>query len=150
MPVGPTGKMPVLLLAFAINRQTLISTMETTQPPAAPISSGDVRTWNVLCHASALLGFFFPWAGHIIAPLVVWLVKRGDSPEIDAHGKESINFQLSMLVYAVISGILCLILIGFVLLAVLHIVNVVLVIIASIRASEGKFYHYPITIRFLS
>jgi len=124
--------------------------METTQPPSAPISSADVRTWNVLCHASALLGFFFPWAGHIIAPLSVWLVKRGDSPEIDAHGKESINFQLSMLVYSVISAILCLILIGFVLLAILHIVNVVLVIIASIRASEGKFYHYPITIRFLS
>jgi uncharacterized Tic20 family protein len=82
--------------------------------------------------------------------LIVWLVKRGDSPEIDTHGKESINFQLSMLVYSVISAILCLILIGFVLLAILHIVNVVLVIIASIRASEGKFYHYPITIRFLS
>jgi uncharacterized Tic20 family protein len=124
--------------------------METTQPPAAPVSSTDVRTWNVLCHASALLGFFFPWAGHIIAPLIVWLVKRDDSPEIDAHGKESINFQLSMLVYSVISAILCLILIGFVLLAILHIVNVVLVIIASIRASEGKFYRYPITIRFLS
>ena len=150
--MGPTGILPVdaRTLAFAENRQTLIGIVETTQPPPAPISSADVRTWNVLCHASALLGFFFPWAGHIIAPLIVWLVKRGDSPEIDAHGKESINFQLSMLVYSVISAILCLILIGFVLLAILHIVNVVLVIIASIRASEGKFYHYPITIRFLS
>jgi uncharacterized protein len=124
--------------------------METTEPPPAPIISNDVRTWNILCHASALLGFFLPWAGHVIAPLVVWLIKRGDSPDIDAHGKESINFQLSMLVYAVISGILCLILIGFVLLAILHVVNVVLVIIASIRASEGKFYRYPMTIRFLS
>ena len=150
--MGPTGILPVdaRTLAFTENRQTLIGIMETTQPPPVPISSADVRTWNVLCHASALLGFFFPWAGHIIAPLIVWLVKRGDSPEIDAHGKESINFQLSMLVYSVISAILCLILIGFVLLAILHIVNVVLVIIASIRASEGKFYHYPITIRFLS
>jgi uncharacterized Tic20 family protein len=146
LPIPPVD---ARALAFAENRQTLPSTMETTQPPA-PVSSADVRTWNVLCHASALLGFFFPWAGHIIAPLIVWLVKRGDSPEIDAYGKESINFQLSMLVYAVISGILCLILIGFVLLAILHIVNVVLVIIASIRASEGKFYRYPITIRFLS
>ncbi len=93
--------------------------METTQPPPAPVSSADVRTWNVLCHASALLGFFFPWAGHILAPLIVWLVKRGDSAEIDAHGKESINFQLTMLIYSVISGILCLVLIGFVLLAIL-------------------------------
>jgi uncharacterized Tic20 family protein len=137
-------------LAFAENKPDACLTMETTQPPPVSASSADVRTWNVLCHASALLGFFFPWAGHIIAPLIVWLVKRGDSPEIDAHGKESINFQLSMLVYSIISAILCLILIGFVLLAILHIVNVVLVIIASIRASEGKFYHYPITIRFLS
>jgi len=116
--------------------------METTPPPATSSSSADIRTWNVLCHASALLGFFFPWAGHILAPLIVWLVKRGDSPEIDAHGKESVNFQLTMLIYSVISGILCLVLIGFVLL--------VFVIIASIRASEGKFYRYPLTIRFLN
>ena len=124
--------------------------METTQPPPTPTSSADIRTWNVLCHASALLGFFFPWAGHILAPLIVWLVKRGESPEIDAHGKESVNFQLTMLIYSVISGILCLVLIGFVLLAILHILNVVFVIIASIRASEGKFYRYPLTIRFLN
>ena len=84
--------------------------MEPTPPPATSSSSADIRTWNVLCHASALLGFFFPWAGHILAPLIVWLVKRGDSPEIDAHGKESVNFQLTMLIYSVISGILCLVL----------------------------------------
>src|SRR4030095_13160072 len=124
--------------------------METTQPPSAPLSSADVRTWNVLCHASALAGFFFPGAGHIIAPLIVWLVKRGDSPDIDAHGKESVNFQLSMLIYSAISAIPCLVLIGVVLLAILHILNVVFVIIASIRASEGKFYRYPLTIRFLN
>ena len=120
------------------------------QSSPTPSTSSDVRTWCVLCHASALLGLFFHFLGHILGPLIVWLIKRGDSPEIDAHGKESINFQLSMLVYSLISAILCLILVGFVLLAILHIVNVVLVIIASIRASEGKFYHYPITIRFLS
>src|SRR5438094_6041729 len=99
--------------------------METTPPPAASSSSSDVRIWNVLCHASALLGFFFPWAGHILAPLIVWLVKRGESPEIDAHGKESVNFQLTMLIYSVISGILCLVLIGFVLLGILNVFHVV-------------------------
>ena len=104
----------------------------------------------MLCHVSALIGFFVPWAGHIVAPLIVWLVKRGDSAEIDAHGRESLNFQLSMLVYSIVSGILCLVLIGFVLLAILHVLNVVFVIIASLRASEGKFYRYPFTIRFLS
>ena len=116
--------------------------------PSTSSSSG-VRTWNVVCHASALIGFFVPWAGHILGPLIVWLAKRGNSPEIDANGKESLNFQISMLIYNLIAGILCLILIGFVILFILHILNLVLVIVASIQASEGKFYRYPITIRLI-
>ena len=112
-------------------------------------SSSNVRTWNVLCHATALAGFFVPWAGHILGPLIVWLAKRNDSPEIDQHGKESLNFQISMLIYNIIAGILCLLLIGFVILAILHILNLVLVIIASIQASEGKFYRYPLAIRLI-
>jgi hypothetical protein len=112
-------------------------------------SSRDVRTWNVLCHATALAGFFVPWVGHILGPLIVWLAKRSDSPEIDENGKESLNFQISMLIYNVIAGVLCLVLIGFIILAILHILNLVLVIIASIQASEGKFYRYPMTIRLI-
>ena len=79
----------------------------------------------------------------------MWLVKRGDSPEIDAHGKESLNFQLSMLIYDAIAAILCIVLIGIPILIILWIVNTVFVIIASIRASEGQLYRYPLTIRFL-
>jgi len=112
-------------------------------------SASDVRIWNVLCHAAALAGFFVPWAGHILGPLIIWLAKRGDSPEIDANGKESLNFQISMLIYNIIAGILCLVLIGFVILAILHILNLVLVIVASIQASDGKFYRYPLTIRLI-
>jgi uncharacterized Tic20 family protein len=112
-------------------------------------SSRDVRTWNVLCHATALAGFFVPWAGHILGPLIVWLAKRSDSREIDENGKESLNFQISMLIYNVIAGVLCLVLIGFILLAILHILNLVLVIIASIQTSEGKSYRYPMTIRLI-
>ena len=112
-------------------------------------SSRDVRTWNVLCHATALAGFFVPWAGHILGPLIVWLAKRSDSPEIDEYGKESLNFQISMLIYNVIAAVLCLVLIGFIILAILHILNLVLVIIASIQTSEGKSYRYPMTIRLI-
>ena len=112
-------------------------------------TSSNVRTWTVLCHASALAGFFVPWAGHILGPLIVWLAKRGDSAEIDEHGKESLNFQISMLIYNLIAGVLCLVLIGFVVLGILHILNLVLVIVASIQASEGKLYRYPITIRLI-
>src|SRR5919198_6248442 len=119
-------------------------------PPPPPSTSSDVRTWCVLCHASALLGLFFHFLGHILGPLVVWLIKRGDSPEIDAHGKESLNFQISMLIYDVIAFILFIFLIGIPILIGLWILNTVLVIIASLKASEGKFYRYPFTIRLIN
>jgi len=96
-----------------------------------------------------LLGLFFHFLGHLLGPLIVWLVKRGDSPEIDANGKESLNFQISMLIYDAIAAILCIVLIGIPILIGLWILNTVLVIIASIQASEGKFYRYPITIRLI-
>ena len=116
--------------------------METT-------TSSSVRTWCILCHASALTGIFLHVFGHIFGPLIVWLLKRNDSAEIDAHGKESLNFQLSMLIYNVIAGILVLVLIGIPLLVLLYIANIVFVIIASIQAGDGKLYRYPLTIRFI-
>ena len=79
----------------------------------------------------------------------MWLIKRGDSPEIDAHGKESLNFQISMLIYDAIAAILCIFLIGIPILIGLWVLNTVLVIIASVKASEGKFYQYPFTIRLI-
>ena len=91
--------------------------METSYPtPPPPISSPaltNVRTWTALCHASALLGVLFHFPGHILGPLIVWLVKRGESPEIDAHGKEALNFQISILIYEAVSLVFCLVLIGF-------------------------------------
>jgi uncharacterized Tic20 family protein len=113
-------------------------------------AAGNVRTWCVMCHLSALAGFVIPGAGHILGPLIVWLVKRGESAEIDAHGKEALNFQISMLIYNVVAGILCLLFIGFALLAVLHVLNVVFVIIAALRASEGQMYRYPLTLRLIN
>jgi len=80
----------------------------------------------------------------------VWLVKRAESPEIDAHGKESLNFQLSMLIYDAIAVILCFVLIGIPILILLWVLNTVFVIIASIKASEGKLYRYPLAIRLIN
>ena len=113
-------------------------------------TAGNVRTWCVICHLSALAGFVIPGAGHILGPLIVWLVKRGESTEIDAHGKEAMNFQISMLIWNIIAGILCLILIGIPILILLHILNIIFVIVASIQASESKLYRYPLAIRLIS
>ena len=119
--------------------------METTTTS----TSSSVRTWCVLAHATALVGFLVPVAGHIVGPLIIWLAKRQDSPEIDAHGKESLNFQISMLIWNLISGLLCLVVIGFFMLAILHILNIIFVIIASIQACEGKLYRYPLAMRLI-
>ena len=126
--------------------------METSYPSPPPLSApalANVRSWNALCHASALLGVLVHFPGHLLGPLIVWLIKRDESPEIDAHGKESLNFQISMLIYNVVAAVFCLILIGFFFLAILWVLNAVFVIIASIQASDGKFYRYPMTIRFI-
>ena len=126
--------------------------METSSPPPLPVSGSAVpsmRTWSALCHASALLGVFLHFPGHLIPPLIIWLAKRDESPELDAHGKEAVNFQISMLIYNAVAAVFCLVLIGFVFLAILWVLNAVLVIVAAIQASDGKFYRYPITIRFI-
>ena len=117
---------------------------------AVSSSSSSVRTWCMLAHASALVGFLVPVAGHLVGPLIVWLAKRQDSPEMDAHGKESMNFQISMLIWNCIAAILILVLIGIPLLILLHILNIIFVIVASIQASDGKLYRYPLTIRLIN
>ena len=119
-------------------------------PSPAASSSTNVRTWCILAHATALVGFLVPVAGHIVGPLIIWLAKRQDSTEIDAHGKESINFQISMVIWNAIALILCLVLIGIPILILLHILNIIFVIIASIQASEGKLYRYPLAIRLIT
>jgi uncharacterized Tic20 family protein len=119
-------------------------------PSPVTSSSTNVRTWCVLAHATALVGFLVPVAGHIVGPLIVWLAKRQDSPEIDAHGKESLNFQISMLIWNAIAAILIIVLIGIPILILLHILNIIFVIVASIQASEGKLYRYPLAIRLIS
>jgi uncharacterized protein len=120
--------------------------METTTTS----TPSNVRTWCILVHATALVGFLVPVAGHVVGPLIIWLAKRQDSPEIDAHGKESLNFQISMLIWNAIAAILIIVLIGIPILILLHILNIIFVIVASIQASEGKLYRYPLAIRLIS
>lgn len=111
----------------------------------------------MLCHLAGLLGLFFPVAGNICGPLVVWIIKKDQSPLVDRHGKEALNFQLSyalwMLIATAIGLPLCLIVIGIVLLPaallILYILLIVFPILAGIRANEGGWYRYPMTVRFI-
>ncbi len=106
------------------------------------------RMWGMLCHLTALTAFVGIPFGHIVGPLVVWLIKRNDYPFADVQGKESLNFQISMSIYCVVAAVLILVFIGFALLIGLAITDFILVIIAAVKASNGESYRYPLTIRF--
>ncbi len=131
--------------------------MESQIPPPVGIADKDVRMWSMLCHLAALAGLVVPSVGTVVGPLVVWLIKRNDHPSIDANGKESLNFQISMFIYIWALGLTGLattfLLIGFGILAlalVAGIVGLVYSVIASIKVSNGESFRYPFTIRFLS
>ena len=113
-----------------------------------PLSESEEKTFGMLCHLAALAGFLIPM-GHIIGPLVIWLIKKQESAFVDDQGKESLNFQITMTIFAIISCILMFVLIGFVLIIAVAIFLLVMVIIASVKANNGIKYRYPINIRII-
>lgn len=148
-----------------------------------PISS-NARQWGMWCHLASLAWLLFPVRFiSLVAPLLVWITKRDEHPFVDEQGKESLNFQLSMLLYELAISIVCgiaafiifgsaffaaptvgasesagfalfaglglLILAPLILLGLLGIFAAIAAVVAALKASEGKVYRYPITLRFL-
>ena len=131
---------------------------EVAGPSTASATQGmGENTWAMLAHLGALSGLLFPVAGNIIGPLIPWILKKDEMPLVDRHGKEALNFQLSMLLYnvalSVVGFVLLVILIGFVILPVAwvcwYVMVIVFPILAGLKANEGGFYEYPLTIRFI-
>jgi uncharacterized Tic20 family protein len=122
----------------------------TAGVPELPPLTNEIKNWGMLCHLSALLGFVPPFIGVILGPLVIWLIKGKEHPFIDANGRESLNFQISMLIYSAITSVTICIGIGFFLLPVLWAIDVILIVVAAVKASGGAVYRYPLTIRLIS
>jgi uncharacterized Tic20 family protein len=119
------------------------------QTTAPPTDRHDERMWAMFCHLSALAGYVFPF-GNIIAPLIIWVLKKDEFPLVNDQGKEAINFQISMTIYIIAAIILIILVIGIPLLILLGLFDLLMIIIASIKANEGTEYRYPLTIRFLN
>jgi len=117
-------------------------------PPLPPLpppdDQGSDKLLAVLCHASLFLGVGF------ILPLIVFLVKRAESPFVAAHAKEVLNFHISLLIYFICAIPLIFILIGIPIFFGLALMAFICAIIAVVRASEGRLYYYPMTLRFIS
>ncbi|MDQ1145434.1 putative Tic20 family protein [Bacillus sp. SORGH_AS 510] len=92
-----------------------------------------------------VLSLFFP----VLAPLIIWLLKREQSSFIDYHGKEYFNFFISYTVYFIISGLLMIVLIGFITTPILGVMLLVFTIIAAVKAYEGNDYRFPLIFRII-
>ncbi|MEY4446542.1 MAG: hypothetical protein RL444_1655 [Verrucomicrobiota bacterium] len=117
--------------------------MEPPTLPADPIPTQDEKNLALIMHVLSLVGF------SLIGPLIVWLIKKDESAFIDKQGRELLNFQISLLIYVLICIPLCFILIGIPMLFAVGIASLILTIIGLIRATEGKIYRFPLTIRML-
>ncbi len=121
--------------------------LTTEQQAASSDQDKDARKWAMFTHLSAYSGFIVPFGG-LIAPLVIWLLKKDEFHLVDINGREALNFRISMYIYTLISVILIFVLVGFVLLAVLFLIDLIIPLVAGLKANDGEKYRYPITIRF--
>jgi uncharacterized protein len=116
-------------------------------PGQAPLPPDQERLWAMLAHLLSFVAAYI--ALGFIAPLAVLLVFGPRSAYVRAHAVESLNFNLTWLVYAVVGVLLIILGIGILILLALGIAYVVFIIIASVRANNGEFFRYPLTVRFI-
>lgn len=106
------------------------------------------RQMLMIMHLSQLLNLVTGLGG-IVVPIILWQLKKDEIQEMDEQGKEVVNFQISMFIYYAVSIVLCLVFIGFILLGVLALINIIFPIIQGLNAKDGKPVKYPLTIRLL-
>ncbi|MBO0594411.1 DUF4870 domain-containing protein [Nesterenkonia sp. E16_7] len=110
--------------------------------PGVPVSAGEEQGWGVAMH---LGGVFLSW----LVPLVLWLVFRQRSRMLDDHGKEALNFQITLFIAYLVGAATTIILIGFLILFLAWLLSVVFSILAAVAAYNRRPYRYPLTIRFI-
>lgn len=112
-------------------------------PDASATETSEDRNLGVLAHVLGIvLGF--------LGPLIIWLIKKDDSPFVDYHGKEALNFQITVLIASIVSGVLTFVVIGCITLPAVLIANIVLCIMAAMAASRGEMYRYPLCLRLIN
>jgi uncharacterized Tic20 family protein len=108
-----------------------------------PAISADDRNIMVLTHLGSIVFSIFPG-------LLVWLLKRNDNVYLADQAREALNFQITVLIAQVISCILMFVLVGFLLLGLVWLANIILCIMAAVAASKGEHYRYPFTLRLIN
>lgn len=111
-------------------------------PPGTPPLDNDSKNMAMFAHLGFIIGGF-------LVPLIIWLTQKEKHPFVDYHGKEALNWQLTMLIFMIGGGILTLIFIGILVIIAAAICNLIFGIMAMIAASKGEYYKYPLNIRMI-
>jgi uncharacterized protein len=119
------------------------------QQPGAGVLTPDERTWGGAAHWGALIAALVGGLA-FLGPLLVLLIKGNDSQWIRRQSVESLNFQISILIYAIVSALLLFVLVGLVLLPAVGLFWLIFTIIGSVKVANGEDYRYPLTIRMVS
>ena len=121
----------------------------TPTPPAAG-PTPDEKTWGTMAHASALIAMFVGGLSPL-GPLVVWLMKKNESAWVEAHAREALNFQITMLIVGAVVTVIGFATcgIGLFILPVVGVVDIVLTILAAVKANAGESYRYPFALRLV-
>ncbi len=112
------------------------------------MDDSEAQSWAIGCHLAGLAGYVVP-LGNVLGPLVVWLLKKHEHERVDQHGKEALNFQISVLIYGAVSFLLIFAFIGLPLLFAVVLFQLVCVLVAAVKTSNGEFFRYPLTIRLV-
>jgi uncharacterized Tic20 family protein len=142
-----------------------------TDAPTLSPAERQLRLWSMFCHLSSLLGLLIPFA-NLVAPFLIWQIKKHDLPALNDHGREAVNFQLSVLIYAVAFGvvvglglltatILSVVLIGIPMFyaltilggagfCVLYFGSIALAVVAGVKANDGELFRYPLSLRIIN
>ena len=141
-----------LMAEFATHEDPTMSVppndVTAAPPPPSGTPSAEERQWALFAHLSALVGYIIPF-GSIIGPLVIWQIKKNEMPFVDDQGKEALNFQITMAIAAIVCIVLMLVLIGFLLIWIVGILDLIFIVIAAIAANNGQAYRYPFNLRLI-
>jgi len=118
----------------------------TGPPPEKPAyePTQDDKTWGLIAHLSALIAGLI--ALPVLGPLVVWLIKKDQSPFVGDQAKEALNFQIAVLIAALVCGVTC---IGLILVPIIGVAALVFAILGGVEANKGVYYRYPYTLRLI-
>jgi len=107
----------------------------------------ELKTFCMLLHLSQLAGFIVPGAGFVL-PIVMWATNKDQHKEINLHGLIIFNWMISAVIYGIIGLILVLLVVGIPLLFALGITSLVFAILGAVKANEGVYWPYPVSIDF--